>query len=95
MKKYFLCLVLSVVLVSAIIPSSDTSAINNNEIKENNLIDYCLKCDKASTIIDISSIDDKNPEKPDIINAHTPVPFISDVACKIAYKFSAKIFCSN
>ena len=68
MKKYFLCLVLSVVLVSAIIPSSDTSAINNNEIKENNLIDYCLKCDKASTIIDISSIDDKNPEKPDIIN---------------------------
>lgn len=25
-------------------------------------------------------------EKPDVINAHTPVPFISDVACRVAYK---------
>jgi glycosyltransferase involved in cell wall biosynthesis len=25
-------------------------------------------------------------ERPDIINAHTPVPFISDVACRVAHK---------
>lgn len=27
-------------------------------------------------------------EKPNIINAHTPVPFIADVACKVAYKLN-------
>jgi len=32
----------------------------------------------------ISKIIEK--EKPDVINAHSPVPFISDVACRIAHK---------
>jgi C1A family cysteine protease len=69
MKKYFLCLIVSFVLLSTFIPISETSATTDLETKENEIRMHCLKCDKSPTIIDDADSDDKNPIKPDIINA--------------------------
>ena len=76
MKKYFLCLIISFVLLSTFIPTSETSATTDIETKENEISMYCLKCDKSSTIIDNADSDNKNPIKPDIINVPSSFSWI-------------------